>query len=1308
MRLRARTCRAGKTSFQPCRISRKKRRLGGQVGTPLAADPFYVMRALALVPGIELPSDFYKGAPWTPAYPLEEAQYTPPWAPLVALLFPLAFALFWFANSLALRKAYLRRRPPQVPPLHMDIVAEIRNRIGDHKGRLRRLAQRLLVRSPETTDRIDVAATIAATLAKGAGHLVPAYVMVYRTPEYLVLIERRSAADQETERMRALIHRLRDLVSVTVYTYEGDPAMLDREQGGRPFPIEQALAAHSDCRLIVLGSGEGFLDPVSLCPRPAAQKLTHFRRRALLTPVPVAEWGREEFALAQELEMPIGRATAEGMERLVELLGLDGAANGEPTDASGDGLARALPEMLRVHPNRFFYSAPPAGVEVHQLLRELRNFLDGPGFEWLCALAVYPAVQWDLTLYLGVALGERRGGDLATRPLYREDRIAALTQLPWLREGAMPVWLRRSLIQELGRVGRADEVREALKALIGRAKDLGERRSEGDVVLQIAREQPIEGFDPEQLYDDEVLLDFMARGRVEDFALPRRSFFEAILPRGLLDRIGVPGLVAGSVALAYAVAAWWLTPKTNGLPWGFGSEGQIPAVTGAWLPLILLFLGGLTSLGLANSAGAAKLFRSALSRVPVLALSFGFLMLRAALSWSPLGKTFDPLWNSDASIYGITAALSLASLAGARGLLGLFFFLDEIPPSSLLLRGAGLLVGALLLSFCVLACINSIQDYFEKPYLAFLVTGLIALLICGAALTATRSISFERARRPVRPPGRIGAALKMATALALILPAMMAGRIVSSASVALFASAPGSSAVAETADGHFLAIGGADGRVQIYAAEQSAQAPSWTLPTEGEAIANLAITHQDGKAPAVSIFVAAAHTNGRVSVHRADGFRPPHLAWAENGDVRSAQAPFVAFGPDGQLMLAIERRDNQACLIAGPRGDQKLPLAGHGPVTALIALDAGRFAAATLDGAVHIVSAAGGGALSLQSTGIPLRFENSRARRLVYDDGQKLLTALADDGAVITAELPNGGAVHIVQSLADSRMALGGAVPFGAKALIPDKAASPLTEDFTPADLSSLHKRPFRFPRDTLDSDGRPRANLIFGLDISHYNGRNFRFDTLREQNVRFVYAKATQGVSYKDDLFGLYWRALSEVPAEKRVFRGAYHFLSSDADGAAQADTFLSFLENNGGLKENDMPPVVDLEWDVTQSDRNDRWQSHRPDDIIDTTLAWLKRVEEKTGRIPIVSTARSWWLERGIPEESFNKLSHYKLWIVDYSHYAPATETPPTINHSRLHLWAFSDTAELSQGYDGPLDATVYKGTEERFLADFQVSKK
>ncbi len=1007
----------------------KIQRLGGKEGTPAAADPFYVLRALAITPGIKLPADFYESASWRPAQPLSGVHYAPRWAPLVAFLFPLAFALFWFANSLALRKAYLRRRPPHLPPLHMNIVSEIRHRITGHKGKLLRLAQRLLVRSPEVIGQIDVAATIAATLAKGAGHLTPVYTTVYRTPEYLALIERSSAADQETERMRALIHRLRDMVPVAVYTFQGDPVLLDSELGGRPIPIEQALAAHGDHRLIVFGSGEGLLDPISLRPRPAAQQLMHFQHRALLTPIPVAEWGREEFALARELEMPIGRATAEGMERLAELLGLDGAPSSDPIDPEGDGLARALPEMLRVHPDKFFYSMPPSGLEIPQLLRELRNFLDGPGFEWLCALAVYPAVQWDLTLYLGVSLAEVRGGEPARQPLYREDRIAALTQLPWLREGAMPVWLRRALTGELGRAGRADEVRDALKALIGRAKELGERRTEGDVVLSIAREQPIEGFDPERLYDDEVLLDFMARGRVEDFALPRRSILEAILPRGLLDRIGVPGLIAGAVALVYAAAAWWLTPKTDGLPWGLGGEAPNPTVAGAWLPLMLLTLAGGIALGLANPSGTARLFRQMLSRVPVLALSFALLMLiLAGLTWVPAAHILSYLQVGSESNYGIWAALSLASLAAAKILLRPFLFGDTQAGSSFLLRIASLGLQTLLLWLGTLACIEGVQGYSAHPSWFFATGGLIALLISGAALAATKSAFYQETHRPVRPALKIWGGLRLAAALALILPAVIAARIVSTASVPLSATAAGTGAVAETPDGRFLAIGGTNGKVQIYDTESPAS-PFRTIGMGPGFIASLAIAHRGGRVAERSLIVAATYTSGRVAVRQADNARPEELAWAEQDDVQSyGQVPFAALGSGGRLLVAVEGRDGQARLIAGPREEQRLTLSGSSPVTALIALDTGRFAAATMDGAVYVVSVSHYGRLAKQFGRAVLRFEKSRTRRLIYEEAGDLLTAIADDGTIKKVKLVAGRLPAQLKGGAASQMALGASV----------------------------------------------------------------------------------------------------------------------------------------------------------------------------------------------------------------------------------------------------------------------------------------
>jgi lysozyme len=248
---------------------------------------------------------------------------------------------------------------------------------------------------------------------------------------------------------------------------------------------------------------------------------------------------------------------------------------------------------------------------------------------------------------------------------------------------------------------------------------------------------------------------------------------------------------------------------------------------------------------------------------------------------------------------------------------------------------------------------------------------------------------------------------------------------------------------------------------------------------------------------------------------------------------------------------------------------------------------------------------------------------------------------------------------------------------------------------------------PFVFPVDTTydKTRNRPRANAIFGIDISHYEGTNIQFDQLKQQNVRFVYAKATQGIGYKDGRFEEYWAALAALPPDKRVSRGAYHFLSSSGDSIAQADRFLKFLEENGGLKSGDLPAVLDLEWDIATKNGPDRWQGQHPDEILDKVLAWLKRVEEKTGKTPIVYTAKAWWRDRGVAEEKFARLSHYKVWVADYSKSSHAVEIPVVPNNSHFDLWQFTEQAQLSTGYGGKLDANIYYGNDKKFVSDFQI---
>ena len=250
---------------------------------------------------------------------------------------------------------------------------------------------------------------------------------------------------------------------------------------------------------------------------------------------------------------------------------------------------------------------------------------------------------------------------------------------------------------------------------------------------------------------------------------------------------------------------------------------------------------------------------------------------------------------------------------------------------------------------------------------------------------------------------------------------------------------------------------------------------------------------------------------------------------------------------------------------------------------------------------------------------------------------------------------------------------------------------------------------PFTFPRDaTVNSAGQKSGtDAWFGVDVSHYTDADVPFEIFAKLKIKYVYCKATQGAGGKDGKFALFWSRLGQLPRGSQVYRGAYHFLTAAEDGDAQAQTFLKVLGENGGLQKTDMPPVVDLEWDVAQTDGSDRWAGQNPNAIIQSTLKWLERVERSTGRLPVLYTARAWWLERIGSEEKFAAFSRYGLWIADYSKSSRAVEIPTVPNGAEWALWQFTSSAKLAAPKFKPsFDASVFKGSAERFYQQFGVT--
>ena len=209
-----------------------------------------------------------------------------------------------------------------------------------------------------------------------------------------------------------------------------------------------------------------------------------------------------------------------------------------------------------------------------------------------------------------------------------------------------------------------------------------------------------------------------------------------------------------------------------------------------------------------------------------------------------------------------------------------------------------------------------------------------------------------------------------------------------------------------------------------------------------------------------------------------------------------------------------------------------------------------------------------------------------------------------------------------------------------------------------------------------------PAAFSALGIDISHNNEGPILWDSLRVMvdrsgrtvrdlemarkvyPVKFVFIKATEGVTMRDPKFKPYWEE-----AGKRDFqRGAYHFFRTSKDGELQAKHFIRTV---GELRHGDLPPVLDLE-------TIHRGCSYKL--LNERALQWLKTVEAHYGRKPMVYTTDS-FVRDILCKEIKEK---YPIWIAHYGVDAPV--------HGDWKYWQFTDRAYI-YGMPAPVDLSVRK---------------
>ncbi|MDX2245135.1 MAG: SUMF1/EgtB/PvdO family nonheme iron enzyme [Bacteroidia bacterium] len=420
----------------------------------------------------------------------------------------------WPLLCLLLAAAYIalyrfRRRPPDHaamqrafqgsdgPPVLLPFPPQ--DEIITSEGEMRTLAQTLRRRETGERRELDLDTTLRQTIQNG-GFPVLEYRYPSRPVEYLALIQTQGPDDQQARLFARLLEILRgEQVPIEVWYFQGDLGHCFRaghEESVSLTRLAQLFAGH---RLMIFGHGEALLDPKTAALAPGlARLLPVWEERALLTPLPVADWSIREKILRQYFA--VLPADLAGQMDLIETW----------DDRNPPDFRTLQRKLLKERPE-----APALMDYNFRNAAEIKAYLGERRFPWVAGALLYPRSVWELTLALAAGFETQTGGSGVTY----ED-LLHLSRLPWMHDGDLSETLRAEIVALLD---REDELRarEILLRQIDQANVPPESFAAQERAIQLAVQQAmLNPGDPRQeaglrLLLGEGMLDPLTRAKVK-------------------------------------------------------------------------------------------------------------------------------------------------------------------------------------------------------------------------------------------------------------------------------------------------------------------------------------------------------------------------------------------------------------------------------------------------------------------------------------------------------------------------------------------------------------------------------------------------------------------------------------------------------------------------------------------------------------------------------------------------------------------------------------------------------------------------
>lgn len=196
------------------------------------------------------------------------------------------------------------------------------------------------------------------------------------------------------------------------------------------------------------------------------------------------------------------------------------------------------------------------------------------------------------------------------------------------------------------------------------------------------------------------------------------------------------------------------------------------------------------------------------------------------------------------------------------------------------------------------------------------------------------------------------------------------------------------------------------------------------------------------------------------------------------------------------------------------------------------------------------------------------------------------------------------------------------------------------------------------------------------GIDISSHQAMVDWSEVSKDDNITFVYIKATEGATYSSPHYGYNVK----MARQRGILVGSYHYFTTTSSVKAQFNNFITLA----AASNQDLIPMIDVE-------RRGKWSRKQ---LCDSVMLLAKMLEKHYGVTPMIYSTMAFYNNNLSPQ--FN---NFHLYIGRYS------KNEPIINwDGRYTIWQYSESGVVP-GIDKYVDLCKFAG--DRWLDDIVIPK-